>query len=60
VNKVDQGLAPDLQVEGNMAISVHSGWVRTGMGGSGVDVPARQGAAGLATLIDQQGTGLSF
>jgi NAD(P)-dependent dehydrogenase (short-subunit alcohol dehydrogenase family) len=53
VNKVMQGLATDLKGEG-IAVSVcHPGWVKTGMGGQGADMPADRSAAGLTRIIDR-------
>jgi NAD(P)-dependent dehydrogenase (short-subunit alcohol dehydrogenase family) len=53
VNKVMQGLATDLREDGITVVSVHPGWVRTNMGGSGADIPVQESVAGLLRLIDR-------
>jgi NAD(P)-dependent dehydrogenase (short-subunit alcohol dehydrogenase family) len=53
VNKIMQGLATDLQPESIVVVSVHPGWVRTDMGGSGADISVEESATGLLALTDR-------
>lgn len=52
VNKLMQGFATDLKADGIAAISVHPGWVRSDMGGSGADISPQESAGGLLTLAE--------
>ena len=52
VNKLAQCLATDLAGEGIAVVSLHPGWVRTDMGGSGADIGVEESAEGLKTVID--------
>ena len=53
VNKLMQDLATDLQQEGIAVAAVHSGWVRTDMGGAHAAVLVEDSAAGFLTLSDR-------
>ena len=52
LNMVTRKLAHDLRASEVSVISLHSGWIKTDMGGNGADLGVDTSAAGLMEMID--------
>lgn len=52
LNMATVKLAQDLRADGIAVLSLHPGWVKTGMGGDEAVVPVADSAAGLRRIID--------
>jgi NAD(P)-dependent dehydrogenase (short-subunit alcohol dehydrogenase family) len=52
LNMATVKLAQDLHADGIAVLSLHPGWVKTGMGGDEAIVPVADSAAGLRRIID--------